>query len=542
MKIALCQINSTVGDIEGNLKKVLSAIGKAKEGGADLAVFHEMTLLGYPPRDLLELPYVIDRNREAVEKAAQAAVDMAVLVGFVERNPDRVGKPLFNSAAWCEGGKVKKIFHKSLLPSYDVFDETRYFEPGPVRDTVDYKGRIWGVSVCEDIWNDPDFWERRLYPKDPVAELVGKGSEILINISASPYSIGKFNVRRDMISALAKRHRLPVIYVNQVGGNDELIFDGGSMVIGAEGNLIALAPFFKEGITVVDLDSNNSPPPPEPEDIELLSETLITGLRDYVRKCGFKKVALGLSGGIDSALTACLAVKAVGPANVLGLIMPSRYSSRHSVADAKALAKNLKIQTKEIPINPMHTAYEKGFRKMFGRKKADTTEENVQARIRGNLLMAVSNKLGHLVLSTGNKSELAVGYCTLYGDMSGGLAVISDLPKTMVYKLARHINRVKEIIPQNCLAKPPSAELKPNQLDCDSLPPYEILDGILKAYVEDLKSGEEIVRMGCEKAVVQKVIRMIHRNEYKRRQAAPGLRVTSKAFGMGRRFPIACKI
>ena len=575
MKIALVQINTVVGDIDGNLKKILKGMNKAREGGASLAVFHEMTLLGYPPRDLLELPCVVDRNKEAVEKVASAATGIAVLVGFVERNPEKVGKPLFNSAAWCEEGKVKKIFRKSLLPSYDVFDETRYFEPGPVRDTIDYKGRIWGVSICEDIWNDPHYSERRLYPKDPIAELVGKGSEILINISASPYSIGRFNTRRDMISALAKRHRVPVAYVNKVGGNDELIFDGGSMVVGPDGNLMTLAPFFKEGVTFVDLASNNSPPPPlnlrggergsytkEPEELQLLSEALVFGLRDYVKKCGFKKVSLGLSGGIDSALTACLAVKAVGAENVLGLLMPSRYSSEHSVADAKELAKNLRIPIKVVPIKSLHVAYEKSFRGMlgsyfstsvhanhlaggpaaFGRKKADATEENVQARIRGNLLMAVSNKLGHLVLSTGNKSELAVGYCTLYGDMSGGLAVISDLPKTMVYKLARYINRKKEMIPQNCLTKPPSAELKPNKLDADSLPPYEILDGILKAYIEDLKSEEEIIQMGHEKSVVQKVIRMINLNEYKRRQAAPGLRVTSKAFGMGRRFPIACKL
>ncbi|MBI4411264.1 MAG: NAD+ synthase [Deltaproteobacteria bacterium] len=542
MKIALVQTNTVVGDIDGNLKKILKGMNKAREGGASLAIFHEMTLLGYPPRDLLELPYLVDRNRMAVEKVAQAATDMAVLVGFVERNPDKVGKPLFNSAAWCEGGEIKKIFRKSLLPSYDVFDETRYFEPGPVRDTIDYQGRIWGVSICEDIWNDPDFWDRRLYSRDPITELVGKGSEILVNISASPYSIGKFNSRRDMISALARRHNVPVVYVNQVGGNDELVFDGGSMVIGPEGNLVALAPFFKEGVTVVDLADSQTALTPVVDDMTLLEEALVFGLRDYVKKCGFKKVALGLSGGIDSALTATLAVKAVGAANVLGLLMPSCYSSRHSLSDAKDLAKNLKIATKEISINPMHSAFEKTFRKMFGRKKTDTTEENVQARIRGNLLMAVSNKLGHLVLSTGNKSELAVGYCTLYGDMSGGLAVISDLPKTMVYKLARYINQKKEIIPPACLTKPPSAELKPNQFDADSLPPYEILDGIIKVYVEDLRSEEEIIKMGYEKGVVRKVIRMINSNEYKRRQAAPGLRVTSKAFGMGRRFPIACRI
>jgi len=423
-----------------------------------------------------------------------------------------------------------------------VFDENRYFEPGRVRETMDYKDYICGLSICEDIWNDPEYWEQRKYASDPVGELIGKGSELLINISASPYAMGKFQKRCDMIGALAKRHGVTVVYVNQVGGNDELIFDGGSMVLGPDGQVIARAPFFKEGMTLVDLNAPATALLPSVSEMSLLEEALSCGLHDYVKKCGFKKVALGLSGGIDSALTATIAVKALGPKNVLGLIMPSRYSSKSSKEDAKKLARNLKISIKEVSIDVLHKAYEKSFLKLFGKRKADTTEENIQARIRGNLLMALSNKLGHLILSTGNKSELAVGYCTLYGDMSGGLAVISDLPKTVVYQLSRFINRQKEIIPTTILTKAPSAELKPNQTDQDTLPSYEILDDILKVYLEELKSEEAIVKMGYPKAVVNKVLKMVHHNEYKRRQASPGLRVTSKAFGIGRRFPIACKI
>lgn len=542
MKIALIQLNSTVGDIAGNGRKIIRSIQLAKDQGADLACFHELALLGYPPRDLLELSFVRSESEKWLAKIAKESKGIGVIVGTVEVNPDPVGKHLFNSAAWCEEGEVKCFSRKNLLPSYDVFDETRHFEPGRQKGVVEFRNHKWGVTICEDIWTDPDFWPRLPYPSDPVSELVDKGSDILVNLSASPYSMGKFNQRLDMLSRLASRRKVFVVYVNQVGGNDELIFDGGSMVINPEGKVLSIAPFFKEAITIVDLKAEARAKAELPGDFDLLEAALVCGLRDYVGKCGFKKVALGLSGGVDSSLVVYLAVKALGPENVLGLIMPSRYSSKGSWEDAKALAKNLKITTKVVPIQEVHRAYEKSFGKMFGKRKPDITEENIQARIRGNLLMAVSNKLGHLILTTGNKSEVAVGYATLYGDMSGGLAVISDLPKTVVYQLCRHINRKKEIIPESVLAKPPSAELKPNQKDQDSLPPYDILDAVLKAYVEELRSEEEIIEMGFKPNVVKKILNMIHKNEYKRRQAPPGLRVTSKAFGIGRRFPIACKI
>lgn len=513
MKIALIQLNSTVGDIAGNGRKIIRSIQLAKSQGADLACFHELALLGYPPRDLLELPFIRSESEKWLAKITKESKGISVVVGTVEPNPDPVGKQLFNSAAWCEGGKVRCYSRKSLLPSI-----------------VEFKDRKWGVAICEDVWTDP------------VSELIDKNSDILINLSASPYSMGKFSQRLDMLSRLASRYKVFVVYVNQVGGNDELIFDGGSMVINPEGKILGIAPFFKEAITIVDLEAEAHAKVELPDDFDLLEAALVCGLRDYVKKCGFKKVALGLSGGVDSSITAYLAAKALGPKNVLGLIMPSRYSSQGSREDAKALAKNLKIPTKVVPIQEVHRTYEKSFKKMFGKRKSDITEENIQARIRGNLLMAVSNKLGHLVLTTGNKSEVAVGYATLYGDMSGGLGVISDLPKTVVYQLCHHINRKKEIIPESVLMKPPSAELKPNQKDQDSLPPYDVLDAVLKAYVEELRSEEEIIEMGFKPNVVKKILKMIHKNEYKRRQAPPGLRVTSKAFGIGRRFPIACKV
>lgn len=538
MKLILVQINPVVGDIEGNTRKIIRHIHEAKKIRGDLVIFPEMAVLGYPPRDLLELPLILEKSQKAIELIAKESTGLSVLVGCVAPNPDRVGKPLYNAAYWLEEGKIRQILHKSLLPFYDVFDETRYFESGTRWETVDFKGMTIGISVCEDIWTDPSLWKRPFYQVDPVAELVGLGSKVLINISASPYCMGKYRLRKKMMQKLARQNQVTVVYVNQVGGNDELIFDGGSMVVNSQGELVAQAPFFREGLTVVDLQDKPLQNFEEPDELELLSQALVMGLKDYVRKCGFKKVALGLSGGIDSALVATLAVKALGSKNVLGLLMSSRYTSRESIKDALALAKNLKLKTKTIPINDLHLAYEKKFKKLFGKRKADTTEENVQARIRGNLLMALSNKEGYLVLSTGNKSEIAVGYCTLYGDMSGGLSVIADLPKTLVYELSRHLG----LMPVNILTKAPTAELKPNQKDQDTLPPYEVLDGIIKAYVEELKSPEEIVSAGYDKKMVMKVLSMIHRNEYKRRQAAPGLKVTSKAFGMGRRFPIACKI
>lgn len=541
MKLALVQINTTVGDVAGNTRKILRGIEEGRALGADLAIFHEMAIIGYPPRDLLELPWLISRVEESLTTIARAAHGIAVVVGTVERNRAGGGKKLFNSAVWCEEGEIKAVARKSLLPTYDVFDESRYFEPGRETTVVDFKGKRFGLTVCEDIWNEAEFGGRKLYERDPVSDLVGEGAQVILNLSASPYAMGKFGERLKIVAHQAMRHRIPVAYVNQVGGNDQLIFDGGSMVVGPTGEIQERAPFFRETVQIVELSGVVRETLPIPNDIALLEEALILGLKDYVRKCGFKKVALGLSGGIDSALVAALAVRAVGPRNVLGLIMPSRFSSRESRKDALALAKNLKIAVREVDIRTLHKTYEGAFRKLFGRKKSDTTEENIQARIRGNLLMAVSNKLGHLVLSTGNKSELAVGYCTLYGDMSGGLAVISDLPKTLVYELARQINSRRKVIPEAIFLKAPTAELKPNQTDQDTLPPYDQLDAILKLYVEEMKSYEEIVGKGFDPKIVRDTIERVQRSEYKRWQAAPGLRVTSKAFGMGRRFPIACK-
>lgn len=541
MKIALIQLNTLVGDIEGNTKKIIQFIQKAKTAGAELVLFPELAVTGYPPRDLLELPYIIEKNKRAILQVAEVVDDVAVLLGAVEPNPDTIGKPLFNSAYWLENRQIRGTFRKSLLPFYDVFDETRYFEPASTRGALAYKEQTWGISICEDFWADPTLWKRPVYSVDPVSDLIRLGSTVLINISASPYSMGKFALRKEILKRLAINHGVPVIYVNQVGGNDELIFDGGSMVLNEKGEVMAQASFFKEGMTLVDLNQRMAIPAKVPHEMALLKEALICGLKDYVRKCGFKKVALGLSGGIDSALVAHLAVKALGSKNVVGLLMPSRYTSRQSNVDAKRLSKNLKIKTRVAPVGDIQKVYEHLFKKMFGKKKPDTTEENIQARIRGNLLMALSNKEGYLVLSTGNKSELSVGYCTLYGDMSGGLAIISDLPKTLVYQLARFMNKKGKPIPEPIFIRPPTAELKPNQTDQDTLPPYEVLDDILKAYIEDLKCTDEIIAMGHNPSVVKKVIQMIQKNEYKRRQAAPGLRVTSKAFGMGRRFPIACK-
>ncbi len=556
MKISLAQINTTVGDISGNCKKILQLIQKAKAVGGDIVIFPELALIGYPPRDLLELPYIVEQCERALQTLVSQVTGIAVVVGSIESNSAAPGKFLFNTAYWLEEGKIRHKAHKSLLPFYDVFDETRYFQAGNSWEPVDYRGFKIGLTVCEDIWT-----ENPLYDVNPAKNLASMGANLLINISASPYSMGKYSQRQILLQKLATTYHLPVVYVNQVGGNDELIFDGGSMVINSTGTKVGQAPFFKEGMTMVDLENSSSVQNSIPSEMDLLSQALQCGLKDYLKKCGFKKVALGLSGGIDSALVATLAAKALGPKNVLGLLMPSRFTHVDSRKDALELAKNLKIKTKEISIKDIHATFEKTFRKMFSGKKTGTTEghgvaalrkwlepqaettteENIQARIRGNLLMALSNKEGYLVLSTGNKSELAVGYCTLYGDMSGGLAVISDLPKTLVYKLAQHLSRNGKPIPQNIFDRPPTAELKLNQTDQDTLPPYEILDGILKAFVEDLKSADEIVKLGYDKKIVNRLLAMIQRNEYKRRQAAPGLRVTSKAFGMGRRFPIACK-
>lgn len=541
MKIAVVQLNTLVGDVWGNSRKILKSVDWAKRGQADLVCFHEMALLGYPPRDLLEMPTLIADCQRALKKIASQAEGIAVLVGAVVPNPDLQGKPLTNAAVWCENGRIRQIIPKRLLPSYDVFDESRYFEPGRGSRVIPFGGQRFGVTICEDLWSDSSLWNRKLYPLDPVKDLVGQGANVILNLSASPYNIGKFKQRAEILEKLSRTNKIPIVYINQVGGNDELVFDGGSFAYNGQGHPIFQAPFFKEHQQMIRLDGE-AEKFSEPLEIEMLEEALILGLKDYVKKCGFSKVTLGLSGGIDSSVVALLAVRALGADNVLGVIMPSRYSSPASQRDAQILAKNLNIKTMRIPLSAIHQAYEGEFKKIFGRRKRDATEENIQARIRGNILMAISNKLGHLVLSTGNKSELAVGYCTLYGDMSGGLAVLSDVPKTQVYELARWMNQKKFLIPETIFEKPPSAELRPNQTDQDSLPPYEMLDRIIKAAVEEGASEKEIVAMGYKPKIVREILYKIHHNEHKRRQAAPGLKVTSKAFGVGRRLPIACKI
>ncbi len=539
MKIALAQINTTVGDIVGNEARILAAYRRAVESGVDLVVFPELATTGYPPRDLLLKRHFVDQNLAALERLAAATGRTAMLVGFVGKNEKRPGRETTNSTALLQRGQVVATRSKTLLPTYDVFDEDRYFEPGTENTPVLLDGRSIGCTICEDVWNDEDFWDERRYRKNPPAELVAAGATILFNNSASPWHVGKNQTRFDMLSKLAAKTKRPVIYCNLVGGNDELIFDGASMAFDATGRLIAHGKLFEEDFVVFDLEAPASVSAPEMCVEERIYRALVLGLRDYMHKCGFKSAVLGLSGGIDSALTAVLAVEALGRENVRGFALPSQYSSQGSLDDARALAENLGIRHDVIPIQNPFEAVKKELQGVFAGLKEDTAEENIQARLRGVILMAMSNKFGSLLLTTGNKSEVAVGYCTLYGDMSGGLAVINDVPKTMVYRVSNWINREREIIPASSITKAPSAELRPNQTDQDSLPPYEILDAILDEYVVNLKRASEIVAMGFDEAAVKRVVRLIDFSEYKRRQAAPGLKVTSKAFGVGRRIPIA---
>jgi NAD+ synthase (glutamine-hydrolysing) len=541
MKIALAQINTTVGDIDGNRDKVLQTMEKAKEMGADLAVFPELCLTGYPPRDLLGLHGFVESNLRALREIANQSDSMGVLLGFVDRNPRKEGRNFYNAAAFLAQGNIQAIIHKTLLPTYDVFDEDRYFEKAEGVRLIHFGGRVLGVSICEDAWNSEDFWSRPLYSTDPIRTQIEKGANLLINISASPYEMEKPLFRYRMLRDHVRKHKTAMIYVNLVGGNDDLLFDGNSLAIGKAGNVIAQGQRFSEDLLIVDPDSSEDQGYHDGESMENLFQALAIGTRDYARKCGFKSAVIGLSGGIDSSIVACIAAEALGAANVLGVSMPSMYSAPESYEDARVLADNLGIRFEVIPIRPIFEDFQNSLSHAFSGLPQNETEENLQARIRGTLLMAFSNKFGHLVLSTGNKSELGVGYCTLYGDMVGGLAVISDVPKTMVYKLAAYINRDKEIIPQNTIQRPPTAELKPDQKDQDTLPEYDILDGILKLRVEDQLSIEEIIAKGYERQTVEKVLRMIYLNEYKRRQAAIGLKVTTRAFGPGRRMPIACK-
>ncbi len=549
MKIALAQFNPTVGDFAGNTARILALAAKAKERGADLAVFSELCICGYLPQDLLERPAFIDRNLKELKQLA-AKIPLPAIVGYVGRVKNDKGVGIANKAALIGGGKVLFEQSKMLLPTYDVFDESRYFQPATEQKVVEFCGDKLGITVCEDVWNDKNFWAVRRYDRDPVTELVGQGTSVLINISASPYTIDKRALRVDMLRSIAMNHQLPIVYVNQVGGNDSLIFDGASVALTLDGKVAAQAAAFAEDLVLFDTATGQGEIHEQPpEEVAYAFDALVLGTRDYVHKCRFSKALVGLSGGIDSAVVAAIAVEALGAENVLGVSMPGPFSSEGSKEDAAALAKNLGIELKTIPISPVFDAYRSALKPVFGSRKEDVTEENIQARIRGNYLMALSNKFGSMVLSTGNKSELSVGYCTLYGDMAGGLAVISDVPKLMVYELAKFINlksaqkagnRQREIIPSATIEKPPSAELRPNQKDEDSLPPYDVLDRILKAYIEDLRSPQEISdKYGFDLKLVREIALLVDHNEYKRKQAAPGLKITSRAFGFGRPFPIA---
>ena len=540
MKIAICQINPVIGDFDHNLALITSAAHRAEELGCSLAVFPEMALSGYPPKDLLEKPAFVAENQAQLRRLAARTARISILLGYVDRNQAPRGKPLINAAALLTKGTIAATGGKRLLPSYDVYDETRYFEPAPQSLVFNMDGSRWGVTLCEDMWGENETLGVPPYALNPVAELAQTGINRLINISASPYSIQKSQLRLKTLKQLTTRYQLTAIYCNQVGGNDDLLFDGTSMVVDPDGRLVCMAKEFETDLLIWDTEeSYEEITGPWPEEEESIFNGLVMGTRDYVIKCGFKKALVGLSGGIDSALVACIATQALGPENVMAVGMPSPYTAEKSKKDARQLCKNLQITFKEIPIQRLMQGYADTLAPLFAGMPPDETEENIQARIRGNILMAISNKFNALLLATGNKSELAVGYCTLYGDMAGGLAVIADIPKTACYRLARHINKNGEVIPKSIIDRPPSAELKPGQKDQDTLPPYDILDQILQAAVEDRLGFEEIVGLGHDPVVVQDVLRRIAFNEYKRVQAPPGLKMSSRAFGYGRRYPIA---
>jgi NAD+ synthase (glutamine-hydrolysing) len=543
VKIALGQINPTIGDFTSNSKKIIEASRQALVQGAEMILFPELAVCGYPPRDLLEKPAFVERNTQVVNEIAQAVPQITIVCGFVSPAKVETGKSVMNSAAVLRQGAVQFVQSKMLLPTYDVFDELRYFDPAESQKLLPLAGKEFALTICEDAWNDKHFWHRRLYRVDPVDELLHAGGNMVLNISASPFHLGKRELRRQMLATIARDNKVPVLFVNQVGGNDSLIFDGSSMVIAPDGRIVAQAKSFEEDLVIFDSETMQGDMHEQvPAGMASAYAALALGTRDYVRKCGFSKVVIGLSGGIDSALTAAIAVDALGKENVTGIAMPSQYSSEHSVKDARELACKLGIRFEVIAIGNVFDGYRKALAPLFAGTPEDVAEENLQSRIRGNILMAFSNKFGALVLTTGNKSEVGVGYCTLYGDMVGGLGVISDVPKTMVYDLSRYVNSLKPVIPQSTIDKPPSAELRPGQKDSDTLPPYEVLDNILEDYVEDYRTAEQIAHdRGYEVKLVRDVIRMIERSEYKRQQAAPGLKITPKAFGLGRRFPIAQK-
>ncbi|MEO8257251.1 MAG: NAD+ synthase [Acidobacteriota bacterium] len=546
MKIALLQINPTVGDLHGNSRLIVEAAGAAARLGADLAATPELALVGYLPRDLLLSDGFVRRAwAAAAGLAAEIAALPPVLVGLPEPNAADEGRPLYNTAVLLRGGRIEQRFRKALLPTYDVFDEDRYFEPFHGPQLLELGGQRLGISICEDVWNDRDFWKRRRYHHDPIDELLHAGAQAIVNLSASPFSAGKRRLREQMLGSMARKHGVPLVYVNQFGGNDDLVFDGLSCGFDAAGAPIARGRAFDADIVVCDLAHGQPIAAVADEPVESeIWRALVLGTRDYARKCGFRSVVLGLSGGIDSALTAAIAAEALGADRVLGVLMPSPFSSRGSIDDARQLAAHLGIETLTLPIEPAMQAMDLILHDAFAGAARDVTEENIQARIRGNLLMALSNKRGALLLTTGNKSELAVGYCTLYGDMSGGLAVIADVPKTMVYRVARWLNaaRGRPVIPEPTLIKAPSAELRPDQTDQDSLPPYDVLDEILQRHVEQHQPGEEIVAAGFDPETVRRVLRLVRISEFKRKQAAPGLKVTDRAFGTGWRMPIAARL
>jgi NAD+ synthase (glutamine-hydrolysing) len=547
VKIALAQINPTVGDFQGNTKKIIEFAREASNAQADIVLFPELAVCGYPPADFLEKPSFVARAAESIAEIAATATSgrpLTVICGYVTEAAPESGKHVVNSAALLRNGAVEFVQSKRLLPFYDVFDEQRYFAPGESQNLYSLRDQQLALTICEDAWNDKLFWPRRLYSVDPIEELMRIGGSLILNISASPYYRGKRELRHRMLAAIAKRHHAPVVMVNQVGGNDSLVFDGASFALAPDGSIVAQARSFAEDLVYFDSTAlTGDCRPVDPSEDAAVYQALVLGTRDYVRKCGFSKVLVGLSGGVDSALVAAIAVDALGKENVTTVGMPSQYSSTGSIDDARALADNLGIRYTTIAINDLFEQYTKALAPSFAGRQPDITEENIQSRIRGNLLMALSNKFNALVLTTGNKSEMSVGYCTLYGDMVGALAVIGDVVKTEVYQLCRYLNRDRTVIPLPILEKPPSAELRPGQKDTDSLPPYDVLDPILQAYVERYETPEQIAaEYRFDLATVSQVVKLVERSEYKRQQAAPVLKVTSKSFGMGRRFPIAVKV
>ena len=544
MRIALGQINTVVGDFSGNSEKIIEYSRRAREGGVDLILFPELSICGYPPRDLVERPWFVERNWKTAENIARETRGIDVVCGLVIPANSSTGKSVLNSAALLRDGAIAFVQSKRLLPTYDVFDEMRNFAPADRQQLFTHNEQPVALTICEDAWNDKHFWDRRLYGVDPVEDLITAGGKVLLNISASPFYLEKRELRRNMLSTIARNYGVPVAMVNQIGGNDSLVFDGSSFALAPDGRVIAQAKSFEEDMVCFDTVTLTGTVHPQEEGLEGSAYTaLVLGTRDYVRKCGFKRVVLGLSGGIDSALTACIAVDALGSENVLGVGMPSSYSSQGSIDDAAELARNLGIRFELVPIRGIFESYTQALDPVFTGRRPDVTEENIQARIRGSILMAISNKFGGLLLTTGNKSELGVGYCTLYGDMCGGLAVISDVTKTLVYRLAHYANASRLRIPQSTIEKPPSAELRPNQKDSDSLPPYALLDTVLQQYVEENRPPETIAaEHGFPLETVRKIAAMVDKSEYKRQQAAPGLKISEKAFGFGRRYPIAAKI